>query len=95
MKYSIFFFKYIFQNLKESNFLFNEFKFKRGIDEAIICHLFFFFIFVEGLNVLMKSSIEAGLFIGYSVGCSGSISVSHLQFAHDTFLLGVKRWANV
>jgi hypothetical protein len=36
----------------------------------------------------MKSTIEVGLFTGYSI-------VSHLQFLDDTILLGVKSWENV
>ncbi|MCI13517.1 RNA-directed DNA polymerase (Reverse transcriptase), partial [Trifolium medium] len=35
------------------------------------------------------------LFTGYSVGVQDPISVSHLQFADDTLLMGVKSWANV
>ncbi|MCI11963.1 cysteine-rich receptor-like protein kinase, partial [Trifolium medium] len=31
---------------------------------------------------------------GYSVGEQNPVSVSHLQFADDTLLLGVKSWAN-
>jgi hypothetical protein len=49
----------------------------------------------EGLNVLMKALVEKNLFTGYSVGTPASISISHLQFADDTLLIGAKSWANV
>ncbi|PNX66970.1 cysteine-rich receptor-like protein kinase, partial [Trifolium pratense] len=49
----------------------------------------------EGLNVLMEAMIAQNLFTGYSIGEQGSMRVSHLQFADDTLLLGVKSWANV
>ncbi|MCI49891.1 cytochrome P450, partial [Trifolium medium] len=31
----------------------------------------------------------------YSVGVAAPVVVSHLQFADDTLLVGVKSWANV
>ncbi|CAJ2644025.1 unnamed protein product [Trifolium pratense] len=49
----------------------------------------------EGLNVLMEAMVARNLFTGYSVGGQESIVVSHLQFADDTLLMGVKSWANV
>ncbi|MCI36068.1 RNA-directed DNA polymerase (Reverse transcriptase), partial [Trifolium medium] len=35
------------------------------------------------------------LFTGYRIGTVSPTDVSHLQFADDTLLLGVKSWANV
>jgi mannosylglycoprotein endo-beta-mannosidase len=49
----------------------------------------------DGLNVLIEAVVEQNLFTGYSVGDQDSVVVSHLQFADDTLLLGVKSWANV
>ncbi|MCI35829.1 RNA-directed DNA polymerase (Reverse transcriptase), partial [Trifolium medium] len=43
----------------------------------------------------MKAMVERNLFTGYSVGTQNPVFVSHLQFADDTLLLGVKSWANV
>ncbi|CAJ2630732.1 unnamed protein product [Trifolium pratense] len=43
----------------------------------------------------MEAMIANNLFKGYSIGEEGSMTVSHLQFADDTLLLGVKSWANV
>jgi len=39
----------------------------------------------------MNTTIAAGLFIGYKVGQTTSISISHLQFVDDTLLLGEKK----
>ncbi|CAJ2666451.1 unnamed protein product [Trifolium pratense] len=39
--------------------------------------------------------VERNLFTGYSVGELSPMSVSHLQFADDTLLMGTKSWANV
>jgi hypothetical protein len=33
--------------------------------------------------------------MGYNVGGHDPVTVSHLQFANDTLLLGVKSWRNV
>ncbi|CAJ2661595.1 unnamed protein product [Trifolium pratense] len=43
----------------------------------------------------MKAVVERNLFTGYSVGSQNPVSVSHLQFADDTLLIGTKSWANV
>ncbi|PNX88302.1 cytochrome p450 [Trifolium pratense] len=49
----------------------------------------------EGLNVLMEAMVSRNLFIGYRIGESDPTSVSHLQFADDTLLMGARSWANV
>jgi hypothetical protein len=49
----------------------------------------------EGLNVLMQALVEHQLFSGYSFGMQNTVSVSHLQFADDTLLIGTKSRANV
>ncbi|GAU51777.1 hypothetical protein TSUD_415630, partial [Trifolium subterraneum] len=43
----------------------------------------------------MEAMEAQNLFTGYRVGNSAPISVSHLQFADDTLLMGTKCWANV
>jgi len=43
----------------------------------------------------MKSVVENNLFTGFGVGNTNSVVVSHLRFADDILLLGVKSWANV
>ncbi|GAU34276.1 hypothetical protein TSUD_321220 [Trifolium subterraneum] len=73
----------------------NEFPLERGLQEGDPLSPFLFPLAVEGLNVLMKTMVERNLFTGYSVDGGDSISISHLQFADDTLLLGAKIWANV
>ncbi|CAJ2673841.1 unnamed protein product [Trifolium pratense] len=43
----------------------------------------------------MEAMVARNLFVGYSLGELDPISVSHLQFADDTLLMGAKSWANV
>ncbi|MCI74720.1 receptor-like kinase, partial [Trifolium medium] len=43
----------------------------------------------------MEAMVDRNLFTGYSVGKIAPVSVSHLQFADDTLLMGTKSWANV
>ncbi|WJX74571.1 hypothetical protein P8452_58208 [Trifolium repens] len=43
----------------------------------------------------MQAMVEGNRFVGYRVGGQEAVSVSHLQFADDTLLLGMKSWANV
>jgi mannosylglycoprotein endo-beta-mannosidase len=39
--------------------------------------------------------VQSNLFTGYSIGTGIPTVVSHLQFADDTLLMGVRSWANV
>ncbi|CAJ2678325.1 unnamed protein product [Trifolium pratense] len=73
----------------------DEFSLKRGLRQGDPLSPFLFLLAAEGLNVLMEAMVAQNLFTGYSISEHGSISVSHLQFADDTLLLGVKSWANV
>ncbi|PNX63424.1 cysteine-rich receptor-like protein kinase, partial [Trifolium pratense] len=73
----------------------DEFSLKRGLRQGDPLSPFLFLLAVEGLNVLMEAMVARNLFTGYSIGEQGLASVSHLQFADDTLLLGVKSWANV
>jgi hypothetical protein len=72
-----------------------EFPFERGLRQGDPLSPFLFLLAAEGLNVLMEVVVEQNLFTGYSIGEQGQVTVSHLQFADDTLLLGVKSWANV
>jgi len=57
---------------------------------------FLFLIAAEGLNVMMNSLVEVGLFSGYKVGTNNIlVSITHLQFADDTSLIGDRSWANI
>jgi len=44
---------------------------------------------------MMKALVEAGLFSGYKVGANNHVSITHLQFADDTLLIGERSWANI
>jgi len=67
----------------------DAFKFERGLRQVEPLSPLLYLLSSEGINVLMKATMEAGLFTGYSVCHSDNILVSHLQFADDTLLLGV------
>jgi len=69
--------------------LIDEFCFDKGLSRGDPLSPFLFLNFVEGLNVMMRSIVEAWWGQGHSA------QISHLQFAHDTLLLGEKSWANV
>jgi len=73
----------------------DEFPLKRGLRQGDPLSPFLFLLAAEGLNIVMKSLVEAQLFSGYSIGDVNPVGVSHLQFADDTLLLGTKSWANV
>ncbi|GAU47276.1 hypothetical protein TSUD_94650 [Trifolium subterraneum] len=73
----------------------DEFPLKRGLRQRDPLSPLLFLVFAEGLHVLMQAMVENHFFSGYSVGMQNSVSVSHLQFADDTLLLGTKSWANV
>ncbi|MCH83355.1 putative non-LTR retroelement reverse transcriptase, partial [Trifolium medium] len=73
----------------------DEFPLERGLRQGDPLSPFLFLLAAEGLHVLMEAMVERNLFTGYSVGDITPVSVSHLQFADDTLLLGSKSWANV
>ncbi|CAJ2635027.1 unnamed protein product [Trifolium pratense] len=73
----------------------DEFSLRRGLRQGDPLSPFLFLLAVEGLNVLMEAMVARNLFMGYSIGGQESVRVSHLQFADDTLLLGVRSWANV
>jgi hypothetical protein len=72
-----------------------EFPLQRGLRQGDPLSPFLFLLDAEGLNVLMSTMVERNEFTGYNVGDQGALTVSHLQFADDTLLLGAKSWANV
>jgi len=73
----------------------DEFPLERGLRQVDSLHPFLFLLAAEGLNIMMNEVVSANLFEEYGVRASNSVVVSHLQFADDTLLLGVKSWANV
>ncbi|GAU27943.1 hypothetical protein TSUD_146580 [Trifolium subterraneum] len=73
----------------------DEFPLERGLRQGDPLSPFLFLLAAEGLNVLMQAMVENNIFSGYNVRMQNTVSVSHLQFADDTLLLGTKSWANV
>jgi len=73
----------------------DEFDLRRGLRQGDPLSPFLFLIAAEGLNVMMSEAVNHNLFTGYSVGAQNATVISHLQFADDTLLLGIKSWANV
>lgn len=47
------------------------------------------------LHVIMTSLVNHNLFVGYHVGFSASLAISHLQFVDYTLVLGRKSWENI
>lgn len=45
--------------------------------------------------MMMIDMVQSNIFIGYNIGPANSSVISHLQFADDTLLLGVKSLENV
>jgi hypothetical protein len=72
-----------------------EFPLERGLRQGDPLSPFLFLLAAEGPNVLMEAVVAQNLFTGYSIGEQNTATVSHLQFADDTLLLGAKSWANV
>jgi hypothetical protein len=73
----------------------DEFYIERGLRQGDPLSSFLFLLSAEGLNVLMQSLLEAGLFQGYKVRRGDDLCLSHLQFADDTLIIGEKSWLNV
>lgn len=57
--------------------------------------LFLFLIVANGLHVMMNTMVEQGMFTPYTVAAHGNVDISHLLFADDTLLAGVKSWGNI
>jgi len=72
-----------------------EFPFERGLRQGDPLSPFLFLLAAEGFNVLMKEMVGANLFKGYPVGRVGEVTLTHLQFANDTLIIGEKSWLNV
>lgn len=73
----------------------DEFILERGLRQGDPLSRFLFLLAVEGLNVLMNAMVDNGIVSGYNVRAQDALTVTHLQFADDTLLIGGKSWANV
>ncbi|GKV34395.1 hypothetical protein SLEP1_g42770 [Rubroshorea leprosula] len=60
-----------------------QFSISKGIRQGDPLSPFLFLIVAEGLNGLVASAVEKGIYKGVRVGSEG-VMVSHLQFADDT-----------
>jgi len=72
-----------------------EFLIQRGIRQGDPLSPFLFLLAAAGFNILMKASMTNNIYHAYGVGSHREVSLSHLQFADDTLILGEKNWLNV
>ena len=74
----------------------DEFKFEWGLRQGDPLSPFLFLIATKGLNVMMNALVEAECFFGYKMGANNNlVSITHIQFANDTLLIGGRSWANI
>jgi hypothetical protein len=66
----------------------DEFPLERGLRQRDPLSPYLFLIAAEGLDVLMQAMMASNVFTGYQFGTHEPLSISHLQFADDTLLLG-------
>ncbi|XP_071740803.1 uncharacterized mitochondrial protein AtMg01250-like [Rutidosis leptorrhynchoides] len=71
-----------------------EFGLEKGVRQGDPLSPFLFIIEAEGLNILVKSALEKGLFKGIEVG-RDKVVVSHLQYADDTMFFGAWSRMNI
>ncbi|GKV32990.1 hypothetical protein SLEP1_g41549 [Rubroshorea leprosula] len=64
-----------------------QFKSSRGLRQGDPLSPYLFLLVAEGLNGIISSAINHGLFEGIDIG-NGGLKVSHLQFADDSILFG-------
>ncbi|GAU17363.1 hypothetical protein TSUD_232390 [Trifolium subterraneum] len=73
----------------------DEFSLERGLRQGDPLSPFLYLLAAEGLHIMMTSAVSNHLFMPYNIGNANEVSVSHLQFADDTLLIGAKSWANI
>ncbi|KAK2403046.1 hypothetical protein QL285_052520 [Trifolium repens] len=67
-----------------------EFSLERGLRQGDHLSPFLFLLTAEGLSVMMRALVQTSIFTDYSIGTVSLADISHLQFADDMILLGVK-----
>jgi hypothetical protein len=72
----------------------DEINIQKGLKQGDPLAPFHFWLVVEGLSGLVRSAEARGLYHGFKVGNSG-LSISHLQYANDTLLLGEATMTNL
>lgn len=60
---------------------------KKGLKQGDLLAPFLFLLVAEGLSGLMRQAVALHLFTGISLGDHGP-TISHLQYADDTLLIG-------
>lgn len=63
----------------------DEFSLWWGLRQGDPLSPFLFLLAAEGFNVLMNSMSDNSLFVGYKVGSSAPVVVSHLQFGRYSY----------
>lgn len=66
----------------------------RGIRQGDLLSPFLFLIVVEGLNILMKRTLELDKYKGFKFD-NGDERFTHLQYMDDTLIVGEKRCENI
>ncbi|GJW66106.1 RNA-directed DNA polymerase, eukaryota, reverse transcriptase zinc-binding domain protein [Tanacetum coccineum] len=64
-----------------------EFRLERRVRQGDPLSPFFFILAADGLNAIANETVEKGIFRGVAIG-ENNITVSHLQYADYTILLG-------
>ncbi|XP_045802189.1 uncharacterized protein LOC123895742 [Trifolium pratense] len=72
-----------------------EFTMERALRQGDPLSPFLFLLVAEGLNVLISKAVFDKSFLGYGVGRAENVTLSHLQFADDTLIIGRKCWDNI
>jgi hypothetical protein len=73
----------------------DEFHLARGLRQGVPLSPFLFLLVAKGFHMMMETMVINNIFTGYKVGQEQPLSISHLQFADDTLILGEISWANV
>lgn len=71
-----------------------EFEISKGVRQGDPLSPFLFIIAMEGLNVVIKTSVEKGIFKGINIPGNGPM-ISHLFYADDALFIGEWSWSNL
>ncbi|GLU15614.1 hypothetical protein SLE2022_320890 [Rubroshorea leprosula] len=71
-----------------------QIKMSKGLRQGDPLSPFLFLLVAEGLNGLIMKAVSKGLLEGIKVG-KGELSISHLQFADDTLIMGEAKEENI
>ncbi|CAI8606442.1 unnamed protein product, partial [Vicia faba] len=71
-----------------------EFSMGRGLRKGDPLSPYLFLIAEEGFNLMMFKNVHSNLLDGYRFE-NGEVSVSHIQYADDTIVMGERSWKNI